>query len=84
MHKHRLEALARNIKSHTRLRDGINASQPKRFEIMLQEPCITFCNTRLVFLLIIKLRLYRFPNYPGPLCLVFRPRRLHPKKQRFS
>ncbi|HAT6362073.1 TPA: hypothetical protein JAJ34_000578 [Legionella pneumophila] len=26
MHKHRLEALARNIKSHTRLRDGINAS----------------------------------------------------------
>ncbi|HAT6977667.1 TPA: hypothetical protein F8R96_09115 [Legionella pneumophila] len=26
MHKHRLKALARNIKSHTRLRDGINAS----------------------------------------------------------
>ncbi|HGK7682240.1 TPA: hypothetical protein ACJ6XF_000766 [Legionella pneumophila] len=26
MHKHRLEALARNIKSHTRLPDGINAS----------------------------------------------------------
>ncbi|HFF3084716.1 hypothetical protein [Legionella pneumophila] len=26
MHKHRLEALARSIKSHTRLRDGINAS----------------------------------------------------------
>ncbi|HAT7796342.1 TPA: hypothetical protein JAZ33_08375 [Legionella pneumophila] len=26
MHKHRLETLARNIKSHTRLRDGINAS----------------------------------------------------------
>ncbi|HAT8177957.1 TPA: hypothetical protein JA361_00465 [Legionella pneumophila] len=25
-HKHRLQALARNIKSHTRLRDGINAS----------------------------------------------------------
>ncbi|AGH52557.1 hypothetical protein LPE509_00466 [Legionella pneumophila subsp. pneumophila LPE509] len=26
MHKHRLEALARNIKFHTRLRDSINAS----------------------------------------------------------
>ncbi|HFS6878474.1 TPA: hypothetical protein ACH1LO_002064 [Legionella pneumophila] len=26
MHKHRLEALARNVKSHTRLRDCINAS----------------------------------------------------------
>ncbi|HDI4874538.1 TPA: hypothetical protein PNO36_000658 [Legionella pneumophila] len=26
MRKHRLEALARNIKFHTRLRDGINAS----------------------------------------------------------
>ncbi|HAT8945463.1 TPA: hypothetical protein JBA90_08225 [Legionella pneumophila subsp. pneumophila] len=25
MHKHRLEALTRNMKSHTRLRDGINA-----------------------------------------------------------
>ncbi len=26
MHKHRLEALAQNIKSHTRLRNDINAS----------------------------------------------------------
>ncbi|CZG42520.1 Uncharacterised protein [Legionella pneumophila] len=26
MHKHRLEVLARNVKSHTRLRDCINAS----------------------------------------------------------
>ncbi|HBD7142642.1 TPA: hypothetical protein KKW64_001510 [Legionella pneumophila] len=29
MRKHRLEALARNIKFHTRLRDGINASSAR-------------------------------------------------------
>ncbi|OOD06009.1 hypothetical protein D7270_06430 [Legionella pneumophila] len=74
MHKHRLEALARNIKSHTRLRDSINASsaQTTQDNVTLEEPRITFCNMRLVFLLIIKLRLYRFPNYPGSLCLIFR------------
>ncbi|HAT6364682.1 TPA: hypothetical protein JAJ34_000300 [Legionella pneumophila] len=29
MHKHRLEALAHNIKSRTSLRDGINASSAR-------------------------------------------------------
>ncbi|HAT6934130.1 TPA: hypothetical protein JAN60_08750 [Legionella pneumophila] len=32
MHKHRLEALARNIKFHTRLRDGINASSARTIQ----------------------------------------------------
>ncbi|HAT8180202.1 TPA: hypothetical protein JA361_12250 [Legionella pneumophila] len=31
-HKHRLEALARNIKFHTRLRDGINASSARTIQ----------------------------------------------------
>ncbi|HAT1774623.1 hypothetical protein D7217_05035 [Legionella pneumophila] len=30
MHKHRLEALARNIKSHTRLRGGIDTSSAQK------------------------------------------------------
>ncbi|HAT3867536.1 TPA: hypothetical protein I9781_001752 [Legionella pneumophila] len=32
MRKHRLEALARNIKFHTRLRDGINASSARTIQ----------------------------------------------------
>ncbi|HFN0435289.1 hypothetical protein SC867_14185 [Legionella pneumophila serogroup 2] len=32
MPKHRLEALARNIKFHTRLRDGINASSARTIQ----------------------------------------------------
>ncbi|HAT1772725.1 TPA: hypothetical protein ACJ6XF_000002 [Legionella pneumophila] len=32
MRKHRLEALARNIKFHTRLRDGINASSTRTIQ----------------------------------------------------
>ncbi|HAT1793537.1 TPA: hypothetical protein JBA38_09480 [Legionella pneumophila] len=32
MRKHRLEALARNIKFHTSLRDGINASSARTIQ----------------------------------------------------
>ncbi|HCJ1049195.1 TPA: hypothetical protein R2318_000164 [Legionella pneumophila] len=32
MRKHRFEALARNIKFHTRLRDGINASSARTIQ----------------------------------------------------
>ncbi|HAT4446532.1 TPA: hypothetical protein KKX32_000062 [Legionella pneumophila] len=32
MRKHRLEALARNITFHTRLRDGINASSARTIQ----------------------------------------------------